>query len=160
MKLGTMCLSRWLVPLLLIWFSTFARGGTLSRNSSEYKFITPVLLPYSPMYKVQAQPQDGVAFSSWPCVFLFFQSAASSAHVRLAWDEVRSREGEKKLIEDNEFRLNHPHLSEWKEVSAFFLHGHQLLIFGFEGRSSILPPLPFPSFWGTQSYWANSTWYF
>ncbi|EAL20781.1 hypothetical protein CNBE1430 [Cryptococcus deneoformans B-3501A] len=38
------------------------------------------------------------------------------------WDEVRSREGEKKLIQDNEFRLNHPHLSEWKEAGRQFFH--------------------------------------
>lgn len=38
------------------------------------------------------------------------------------WDEVRSREDEKKLIDENEFRLNHPHLSEWKETGRQFFH--------------------------------------
>ncbi|KNX49943.2 phospholipase D [Cryptococcus deuterogattii R265] len=38
------------------------------------------------------------------------------------WNEVRSREDEKKLIEENEFRLNHPHLSEWKETGRQFFH--------------------------------------
>ncbi|OWZ44706.1 phospholipase D [Cryptococcus neoformans c45] len=38
------------------------------------------------------------------------------------WDEVRSHEDEKKLIEENEFRLNHPHLSEWKEAGRQFFH--------------------------------------
>lgn len=83
---------------------------------------------------------------SLPDRAFFFQSVAPSAHVRLAWDEVRSHEDEKKLIEENEFRLNHPHLSEWKEVSAFRLCRRQPLTFGIKGGSSILPPLSFPAF--------------
>lgn len=34
-----------------------------------------------------------------------------------AWDDVRSREDEERKVKDNHFRLEHPHLAEWKEVS-------------------------------------------
>ncbi|KIR56547.1 phospholipase D [Cryptococcus gattii Ru294] len=60
------------------------------------------------------------------------------------WDEVRSREDEKKLIDENEFRLNHPHLSEWKEASAFLLHRHQLLTFSLKTGRQFFHPYHFP----------------
>lgn len=157
MKLGMMCLFRWSAPLLLIWSNTFARGGTSSRNSSKYKFI--ILAACAHPY-ARYKHNHRMEWLSLPDRTFLLQPAMSWAHAWLAWNEVRSREDEKKLIEENEFRLNHPHLSEWKEASTFLFHRHQLLTFSFEDRSPILPPLSFPAFWGTQSYWANSSWYF
>lgn len=74
----------------------------------------------------------------------FFRSAAASAHVRLAWDEVRSHEDEKKQIEDNEFRLNHPHLSEWKEVSAFRIADVSRLLLALKAGRQFFHPYHFP----------------
>ena len=34
-----------------------------------------------------------------------------------AWTDVHSAQEEVKRIRDNEFRGEHPHLAEWKEVS-------------------------------------------
>ncbi|WVQ79396.1 hypothetical protein IAT38_001493 [Cryptococcus sp. DSM 104549] len=38
------------------------------------------------------------------------------------WENIRSRHDEEKIAEENEFRLNHPHLSEWKERGRQFFH--------------------------------------
>ncbi|WWC93003.1 uncharacterized protein L201_007967 [Kwoniella dendrophila CBS 6074] len=38
------------------------------------------------------------------------------------WDDVKSRHDEEKLIKDNEFRLHHPHLSDWKDKGRQFFH--------------------------------------
>ncbi|WWC65686.1 uncharacterized protein I303_108307 [Kwoniella dejecticola CBS 10117] len=38
------------------------------------------------------------------------------------WDDVKSRHDEEKHIKDNEFRLHHPHLSEWKDRGRQFFH--------------------------------------
>lgn len=42
---------------------------------------------------------------------------ARPALTSLAWTNVHSAQEEVKRIHDNEFRAEHPHLSEWKEVS-------------------------------------------
>lgn len=35
-----------------------------------------------------------------------------------AWTDVHAAQEEVKRVRDNEFRAEHPHLSEWKEVSS------------------------------------------
>ncbi|WWD20129.1 hypothetical protein CI109_104605 [Kwoniella shandongensis] len=38
------------------------------------------------------------------------------------WDDVSAAKGEEKTFKDNEFRLHHPHLSEWKDRGRQFFH--------------------------------------
>lgn len=39
-----------------------------------------------------------------------------------AWEDVRSEHTADKIARENEFRLNHPHLAEWKEKGRALTH--------------------------------------
>ena len=39
----------------------------------------------------------------------------------VAWDEVHARADEQKKSKDNDFRREHPHLAEWKEVRLILM---------------------------------------
>lgn len=41
---------------------------------------------------------------------------------KIAWEDVRSEHTADKVARDNEFRLNHPHLAEWKEKGRALTH--------------------------------------
>ena len=38
----------------------------------------------------------------------------------IAWDTVEAKAQVEKKVKDNEFRMHHPHLAEWKEVRFQF----------------------------------------
>lgn len=58
-----------------------------------------------------------------------------------AWDEVAAKKDEEKKLRDNEFRANHPHLAEWKEVSR--MKDHHYLANAQRGRQ-LYHPYHFP----------------
>jgi hypothetical protein len=57
-----------------------------------------------------------------------------------AWDTVAARKDEEKRVKDNQFRLDHPHLAEWREVGS----PREASQSSLAARETALPPIPLP----------------